>query len=133
MPLYILVPMILVGLPLVIGLVYLTTREEPDVSLDQNAAIARFKEDFPNCVVSKVILSEEGHHAFLFLQDDDGLGFVSGIGKNFLTRMLTSENVRDIRTTNNGLEISLREFAFRKRLIRLDNQDAKQQIAQRLT
>lgn len=133
MPLYILVPMILVGLPLVIGLVYLTTKREHQPALDETLAISRFKEDYPNCTISNVILSDDGANAFLLIEGEERIGLVAGVGKNYLTRMIGSENVRNLTDNDDQIELVLDDFTLRRLSVKIAVETKRQKIFEKLT
>ncbi|MEL7428614.1 MAG: hypothetical protein AAFN43_01320 [Pseudomonadota bacterium] len=112
MPLSVLVPMILIGLPLVIGLVWFTSRNQAGVMLDPETAISRFTEDFPNAIVQKVWISDNGADAILRLTEPTHFGLVHRVGKNHLTRLVEKQDIRDMNVGSGAVELRLWDFTF---------------------
>lgn len=112
MPLSVLVPMILIGLPLVIGLVWFTSRNQARDLLDAETAMNRFTEDFPNSVVQKVWISDNGTDAILRLSEPMRFGLVHRVGKNHLTRLVEKQDIRDMNVGSGAVEFRLWDFTF---------------------
>ena len=114
MPLTILVPMILVGLPLVIGLVWYMGGSENWQSLDTEKAVDRFKRDFPGFEISDVILAENRESAILLTEPGKAPGLVLRVGKNCLTRVLDHDTMRGYQETDSGLKLEFHDFTLRQ-------------------
>ncbi|MDJ0613558.1 MAG: hypothetical protein QNJ29_07750 [Rhizobiaceae bacterium] len=113
MPLSILVPMILVGLPLVIGLVWWVNRGRSRAPLTACQAKDHFLNDFPNAVVDEILISDDGKNALLRLVDDNAIGMVHQMGQNHLTRLLDKSSVIGFETRSAGFEFRLNDFTLK--------------------
>lgn len=114
MPLSILVPMILVGLPVVIGLVWWVNKNNEQNDLEDELARSRFLLDFPNVKIVSVIVSDNGKTAFLKLSDETEIGLVHQIGQNFLTRVVNRQTLESMEITDNTVILKLRDFTLKK-------------------
>ncbi|MEM9278637.1 MAG: hypothetical protein AAGA76_08690 [Pseudomonadota bacterium] len=114
MPLYILVPMILVGLPLVIVLVYWTTRDRKSEPLYAETAKERFLRDFPNFRIKEVMISDHGNSALVFSGQGGETGLVYEIGKNHLTRLLDEHTIIKVEETKAGIDLYVNDFTLKK-------------------
>ena len=114
MPLHILVPMILIGLPLVIGIVYWTGREKEKPALSQELIRTRFAEDFPAFDVREAIISDNGNSALLFPADNSEAGLLHSMGQNYLTRLLGKDFVREVKETPQGIDLYVNDFTLKR-------------------
>lgn len=111
MPLYILAPMVVVGLALVIGCGYLLDRKKSRKPLDEAGFRKRFARDFPNEEVDEIILASDGLSALLRLASAGKVGLVFQMGQNQSTRLLEPGSVQHISQTAAGLELVLKDFS----------------------
>ena len=114
MPLSILVPMILIGLPVVIGLVWWVNKNKEQNDLEDELARSRFLLDFPNVKIVSVVISDDGKTAFLQLSETGNVGLVHQIGQNFLTRTIDRQTLESIERTDGTVVLKLRDFTLKK-------------------
>ncbi|MEM7216241.1 MAG: hypothetical protein AAF423_11925 [Pseudomonadota bacterium] len=132
MPLYILVPMILIGLPVVIILVYWTTRDRRSDPLNPQTVEKRFTRDFAGFRSSSVIISDSGNSAFLVSKDSDEVGLLYAVGKNYLTRLLDRNAIRKIEETKSGIDLYVNDFTLGKISVPLSDIETRQSMVKRL-
>ena len=132
MPLSILVPMILIGLPVVIGLVWWVNKDNENVGLKQELARNRFLLDFPNAELGAIVICDNGKTALLELMNKAGLGMVHGLGQNFLTRELTKASIISLEEDAENLVIRLRDFTLKKLTIKDSTGKARKLIEEML-
>lgn len=125
MPLSILVPMILFGLPLVIGLVWWVNKGKQVPSLSDETAQMIFLVDYPNCVVEQVLVSDDGKNAFLKLQGRSELGLVHAVGQKFLTRVLDSQTVLGLTSSESAIHLRLQDFTLKQLSFEDENSQAR--------
>ena len=118
MPLSILVPMILIGLPVVIGLVWWVNKNKEQKDLEDELARSRFLLDFPNVKIVSVVISDDGKTAFLQLSETGNVGLVHQIGQNFLTRTIDRQTLESIERTDGTVVLKLRDFTLKKLIFR---------------
>ncbi len=114
MPLSILVPMILVGLPVVIGLVWWVNKENSHEVMTVVGAKERFGIDFPNLDIEAVVISDDGRSALLKLFDGEGFGLVHRVGQNYLTRLLDENVLHGFETNEKGVAFNLKDFTLKR-------------------
>ena len=114
MPLSILVPMILIGLPVVIGLVWWVNKNKEQKDLEDELTRSRFLLDFPNVKIVSVVISDDGKTAFLQLSETGNVGLVHQIGQNFLTRTIDRQTLESIERTDGTVVLKLRDFTLKK-------------------
>ena len=115
--------MILVALPIVIALVYVQNKNKPARQLDEAAARSQFILEHPGFDVDEVMLSDDGDNAFLFSQSDQGIGLIHRMGQNFLTRILTSENIRKFKIRETDIVLWLADFTLTHLSVQIANPD----------
>ncbi|MEM9329893.1 MAG: hypothetical protein AAGA53_01125 [Pseudomonadota bacterium] len=128
MPLHILVPMILIGLPLVIVLVYLTTRDRKQERLSKESAVQIFSRDFPNFIAHEVVLSDQADAAFILSDQQNEIGFVKEFGKNHLTRLLDREFLSKVEVTTSGIDLYVNDFTLNRISILMGNLESRGRI-----
>ncbi len=58
--------------------------------------IARFRQDYPECGISEIYFTRDRRTAFFDLPQQ-GTGIVHGVGAKFLTRILKTDDIQEIR------------------------------------
>ena len=83
---------------------------------DEQAALARFKQDFFDFEAREIALSGEGHHSALLVpaNEDDGIGLVFALGDNYATRFLHKGDVAKLAVKGNAVSFRINEFTGRK-------------------
>lgn len=89
MPLEILALLVILGVGGIVLAIHLTGGTVTATLANDEAAIERFAEDFPEHAVAEVMITENGQSAVLALTGGDA-GLVHAIGDRFLTRLLTA-------------------------------------------
>ncbi len=112
MPLTILVPMILVGLPVVIGLVYLIDKNKERERLSEEVAGKLYRFDFPDAKFDRIIL-DDASRSGLIVNDNTLLGVVTGVGQNFVTRKIDNRLVENVVETARGVGLQFNDFTLR--------------------
>ena len=113
MPLSILVPLILVGLPLVIGTVYWMTRDSDQKPLTKEAAQALFARDFPYLKPDQIWISNDEKSALFLSKKTGAAGLLLQMGSSFLTRVLEKDQYEATRSED-GLNLYLHEFTLKQ-------------------
>ncbi len=124
--------MILVGLPLVIGIVYWSGRNKDRPALSHEVVSSRFAEDFPAFQSREVIISDDGKSAFLIPADNGPTGLVHTIGQNQLTRILNDELVREAKDSPKGIDLYVNDFTLRHIPFPLADNDRRKRVIARL-
>lgn len=87
MPLPVLIAVVSVGIGLVVLVVHLTGGSRIAEIANENAALERFRIDFPEVEVTRCIISRDRRDAVLCLTDGH-VGLVHAVGSKFLTRFV---------------------------------------------
>lgn len=122
--------MIMIGLPLVIGLVYWSNRNNPSQELTGVIASVRFAEDFPAFRHSEVIVADDCKTAFLVSDSGVEVGLVHQIGQNYLTRMLVHGSVKGVKDTGNGIDLYVNDFTLKKISVPVSNKAKRELIVE---
>lgn len=109
MDLTLLVVLVVVGIVAVVLAVHLTGGSKRAVLADADAARARFREDFPDLRIDKVLLTADGSAALLSLAG--GVGIVQAVGGKFLTRLVSAKDLAG-QPRADGATIALRFHDF---------------------
>ena len=113
MSLPVLVVLVVVGIAAIVLAVHLTGGTRNATLADDAAALARFALDYPREHPIAVCLSKAGDTAFLEL-DDERTGIVQSFGGRFLTRIVTTADVKRIdRPSPTALDLVSRDFTWR--------------------
>ena len=111
MPLYILAPMVAVGLALVIGAAWMTDRNRYRKPLDGVGFRKRFSRDFPNEKILQAIVTEGNTAAILQLAGHSRIGLVFQMGQNQATRLLDRSMIQRVSRTETGFDLELYDFS----------------------
>lgn len=87
MPLPVLIAVVSVGIGLVVLVVHLTGGSRIAEIANEDAALERFRIDFPEAEVTRCIISRDRRDAVLELADGH-VGLVHAVGSKFLTRFV---------------------------------------------
>ena len=131
MPLTILVPMILIGLPLVIGLVYLagSTWKREELTADLTRKL--FNLDHPGVDCQKVIV-DDARNTALISRDGFLVGLVAAVGNNYLTRQLNNGMIKGFTETRHGIDIRLNDFTLKQVQMEIADLELKNTAIQQL-
>jgi len=110
MSLEILVAMVVAGLAIAIGAVYLAGLSKPARLADAGQAKARFALDYPREVVADCRLTAARDAAFLRLESGR-IGVVAAFGAKFVTRLVESQQVQ-VGERNDELDLEMGDFTF---------------------
>lgn len=112
MPLTILVPLIAFALPLVIGLVWWTSRSRKLDPVSEETTRQRFASDYPRFTAKQVILSDDLTVAFLLADHQDGVGLLYPVGNHHLTRLLKPEDIKSVAEVENSIDVYVNDFTL---------------------
>lgn len=112
MPIEILAAMVVAGLAIAIGAVYLAGLSKPAKLSDAGQAKARFAEDYPRESVAECRLTAASGAAFLRL-DSGRIGLVTAFGAKFVTRLFEPPQIR-AETDGDTLRLAAPDFTFRQ-------------------
>jgi len=115
MPLFILVPLVVIGITLAVVLVRLTINHGPRLLADEADVIGSFALDHPLANPSgKVTISQSRDSAILAISEPVGcLGFVETMGSKRVTRLWTADDIAKYETGGEAdLHITLRDFTL---------------------
>ena len=112
MPLTILIPLILVGLPLVIGLVYLAGGRKEREKLTGQYAETLFNLDFPGTECEQVVVDDDAQTA-LIARNGAVIGIVTEFGQNHITRNIDYHTFKAFKETEQGVDVWLNDFTLK--------------------
>lgn len=101
------------GICLIVYLVHASGGSRKAILTNEQAAIDRFAEDYPEMIPANVYLTNGGTAAFLDLQNRS-VGLVQSFGDCFLTRVITSADVPKISANENRLKLEFADFTFKQ-------------------
>lgn len=130
MPLSILVPMILVGLPLVIGLVYWFSGSKQS-PLSEDMVSELFQRDFPHDEWDAILLDDDAKTAIL-LKNSLPVGLVTAVGQNHITRRFDGKMLRSAEPSSKGVDLVLNDFTLKRINLALDNPQVRQDLLEKL-
>jgi hypothetical protein len=107
-----------------------------DPKLDEASVIQRFQTDFPEIIVSGVLLSEDDKTAICLIDSDTDFGFVAPLGQYHLTRIVTPDMIKSWQVSDASIELRLRDFTLKRLSITMkDEQSSKSliKLLQRVT
>lgn len=123
MTLEVLAVMVVIGLPLVIGAVYLFGTNTPDISFDSDAIVGRLREDYPQIDPQMVIFDSAGNGALIIQRNNEPVGLVWRMGRKYLTRLLDKETLVSYKINGPILTLKLKELTVRKVSLMIDDDD----------
>lgn len=128
MPLSILVPMIMVGLPLVIGLVYYVNKNKKHTSLTPELASSLLQADFAELNVKSVVIDDTASTAVVSTDDNDKIGLIAAMGQNFITRIGEPGFIKSVDETETGISIRTNDFTLRQIRLEFSDHETRQKI-----
>lgn len=120
-PLPILLPIVLLGVGGTVALVHLLGNTPAPRVEDEDAALARLREDVSDAEASQVVITSDRRAALLALTDGR-LALVAGVGDGLATRMLGAAFLRRVDRRPDGLRLRFRDPGFPALRLRLDEQ-----------
>lgn len=123
MTLEVLAVMVVIGLPLVIGAVYLFGTNTPDISFDSDAIVGRLREDYPKIDPQMVIFDSASNGALIIQMSNEPVGLVWRMGRKYLTRLLDKETLVSYQISGPILTLKLKELTLRKVSLMIDDDD----------
>jgi len=112
MSLPVLVVLVVVGIALSVAAVHFTGGTTTATLANAEQALARFAEDFPDEKPGTVWLTADRHSAFFELAPQR-CAIVQSIGDCFLTRIVTSRDIRALASEGNVVSFKLNDFTWK--------------------
>jgi hypothetical protein len=111
MSLPVLVAIVAVGIALAVAAVHFTGGSRQASISSKDEALQRFLLDFPAEKAEAVRLTSNGQAAFISLHRA-GTGIVGVIGDKFLTRIVSSRDIKSLTLTGNTVSIRFRDLTW---------------------
>ncbi|NGO51387.1 hypothetical protein [Allomesorhizobium camelthorni] len=111
MSLPVLVAIVAVGISLAVAAVHFTGGSRRASISSEDEALQRFLLDFPAEKAAAVRLTSDGKAAFISLHGS-GTGIVGVIGDKFLTRIVSSRDIKRLTLAGNKVSIRFRDFTW---------------------
>ena len=131
-PLPILLGLIVGGIGGTVGALYVLGWATPARIVDTDAAIQRFRLDYPDDEVVEALVDAEGASALLLLEGGS-LVLVSVLGDRFVVRKLRAGAVKALRIEPTLLGLSLDDLTFPSATIRLEQSETRSVWVDRLS
>lgn len=132
MPLHILAILVVVGLTVIIAAVHFSGGSREIAPLTADQATLRFKQDHQTFDLAECIVADDGRTAVVFSSDRKQGGLVLQMGDKLVTRKLDAPVFYGLAATQNGLQLSLRDFTLPKVSIALIKEEERSALAERL-
>lgn len=131
MPLWLLGPLVVVGIALVVFLVKRTGGDAPPMFADGDAAARMIRAEFPSIVPAALKTCEAGRAA-VFQSGDGGVGVIRQIGRNSVGRKRMPGEFT-ISRQGKALRIALHDAGFPDPLLEFDTEEEARAFADRIT
>lgn len=132
MSLPVLAMVVVVGLALIIGVVYLTGGSSSASLLTEQKARDWFNADLPNEVVVEVLLSDNEQSALLTLADPGKVGLIKTMGNMSVTRLVDGNSLKQITIVDDRLLLKLRDFTLRNVELKISDEQSRNKAIERL-
>lgn len=126
MPLYILAPLVIIGVTAVVWLVHLAGGSAQPQPLTLDAAARELAHDYPDFSVTGGVVSTDGQTVLLIGNNSPELALALQFGRNTVTRILHQNTLVSSHHSDHVLHLQLLDFTLPRVAIHLaDDQQAK--------
>ncbi len=132
MSLLLLLVLVLFGVSLVVGAVYLAGGSRKFSFADAGEVKPRFLLDYPDFDSKEIVISDDNNVAILFGDAPNMAGLVLAMGTHSITRMLDADLLISIVRSDKGLVLGLRDMTLPKVEFVLSNGEQLDDIERKL-